>query len=288
MKKIDVISWKKSSGGLIEIAQTVGLQYSFLSPKNEQCHPWIKCRDFLHDAYRGYMTDKKEGIYGFRYDPAVNPPLDMEKMHMLVRLNNYSGAYGAPKKEESEPSKEISDIVKHALSIIHCIEKYGGIKPLSVVHQTTENKGVYVFEGARDWMESTFMVSLYTLLIRLGAKKVKFEDKKELDFKLEELYKPGKALDNDLKYFKSAHPFINNIVKKRELLRYINEDGEHFMKDANIGLFHNNTGVVALSKHASGEHKNSNNTGLEELVALSEHIKKKKKTTVTKKKIKGV
>lgn len=261
MKKINVSVWTKKQN-LCEIYQVLGMQYAFLSADNKQCHAWIKCRDFLHDALRCHITGKKEGIYGFSYNPGTDPPLDLEKMRMMVKRE--------PAKVESKSSEDTKEMVDSALSILRCIEDYSGIKPLSDIYCTSGDKDVYVFESAADWMESTFMISLYTFLIRLGAKKIKFKDKKELDSKLKKLC-AGKALnkDHDINYLKDVLPFIYKIVENRKDLRYVGKDGKRFFEGQNINLFHNYTGIVALSRQAVKKKSGGNDAKLKDLISMS-------------------
>ena len=264
MEKINVSVWTKKQN-LCEIYQVLGIQYAFLSSDNEQCHAWIKCRDFLHDALRCHITGKKDRIYGFSYNPGVDPPLDLEKMRMMVKRE--------PTKDELKASESTKEMIDSALSILRCIEDYSGIEPLSDIYCTSEDENIYVFESAADWMESTFMISLYTFLIRLGARKIKFEGKKELDSKLKELC-AGKAVsrDHDLSYLKTVLPFIYKIAERRKDIKYVSEDGKRLFEDQSINLFHNYTGIVALSRQAVAESPGRNNAKLEDLAVASKCI----------------
>lgn len=264
MKKIDVSVWTKKQN-LCEIYQVIGTQYAFLSPDNVQCHPWIKCRDFLHDALRCHITGKKDGIYGFTYNPGTNPPLDLKKMSLMVKRE--------PNKDESKASENTKEMIDSALDILQCVEKYSGIKPLSDIYRTTKNEDIYVFKGSADWMGSTFMISLYTFLIRLGAKKIKFENRKELNSKLKKLC-AGKMVnkDNDINYLKTVLPFIYKIAEKRKELRYVREDGKRLFDGQTINLFHNYTGIVSLAKQAVKKDLGSNDAKLKDLAAISKYM----------------
>jgi len=261
MEKIDVSFWKKKQH-LCEICQLIGMQYAFLSPNNEQCHAWIKCRDFLHDALRCHFTGKSEIIFGFSYTPGKDPELSLKKMRMLVKRQPNSGEDGA--------SKSTKEMMDSALSIIQCIEDCGGIKPTSTIQRTSKDKDVYVFEGSSDWMESTFMISMYTFLIRLGGRKIVFENKRDLDSQLKKLSKSRQANnDNDISYLKTVQPYIHKIVEKRGDLRYVKKDGKHLFENQTVNLFHNYTGIVALADQASAKKSGSNNDKIEELITLS-------------------
>jgi hypothetical protein len=275
LKKVKVELWKQS-GYLNEIGQPTGMHYAFLSSKDDgykQCHQWIKCRDFLHDAFRSHITGKTEPIFGFSYKKGTNPPLDLTRMRMMIKKVGGSGL----------STRKVMD---SALDIIRCVEKSGGIKPLSNLYCASENEDIYIFMGGDDWMESTFMISFYTLLIRLGAKNIEFKDKKELDSKLEALDK--KAGDHDFTYLKAVRPFLDKIMKNRKKLKYAGKDGKNFFDSQNIGLFHNYTGIVALCNQANGSMKAMNNKGLEELIAMSKYISDKKDDSERPKQMKKV
>jgi hypothetical protein len=257
---IKVEFWKEHHH-LCEIGQPVGMLYAFLSSDNMQCHQWIRCRDFLNDALRNQVSGKIDEIFGFRYQPKHNPSLDLNKMRILVKRSS----------TEKDASKNTKEMMASALAMINCMEETSGIKPLSVIHQvasTANEKDVYIFEGASDWMESTFMISLYTFLIRLGGKKIVFKDKEELDTKLKELVKSSTG-DHDLSYLKTSLPYIYKILEKRKELTYVRKGNDHFLKSSPIGLFHNYTGIVALCQDRKGQ----NMAGLDELVTLSKVIR---------------
>jgi len=255
LDEIKVDFWK-TNPHLCEISQTAGIEYSFMSSEADgfkQCHQWIKCRDFLHDALRSHISGKADEIYGFKYDPKVNPPLDLKKMRMLIKHT----------KSGTVDTREVMDA---SLAALHMVEKTGGIE-LSKLYKVNGHDNMYLFEGAEDWMESTFMISLYTLLIRLGAQKMSFKDKEEFDKKIDELSKSNKS-DNDINYLKTVSPFIHRIVEKRKALVYVKKDKMLF-EGKGIGTFHGYTGVVSLCNQLQ---KGASSHGVEDLKALADIV----------------
>jgi hypothetical protein len=264
LRKVKVDFWK-SDGHLSEIYQSTGFKYAFLSSKVDgykQCHPWVKCRDFLNDAVRNQITKRNDNIYGFFYTPGTNPPIDLKAMRMLVKCDPDI------KKQEENASKNILQMMLSALAIIHCVERYGEVKPISRLYTATENSDVYLFFGAADWVMSPFMVSLYSFLIRLGAKKIVFANREDLDTALKKLSEqPVQHGDNDISYLKVVYPYIHNIVRERKKLGYLKEDGSNLFEKEHINNFHSYTGIVSL---CDTKHPN-----IPDLKALSEHIRKK-------------
>jgi len=275
LKKIAITPWLQKKN-LCEIGQATGVHYAFLSSKADgykQCHQWIKCRDFLHDALRNQTLGKKDVIYGFTYENGVNPPIDTKKMRIMVKQIN----------------GDTRETVDKGLAIIHCVEKHHNIKPLSKLYKADySEKGVYIFEGAKDWIESTFMVSLYTYFIRLGAKNMdKFKNKEELDASLKKLCK--QRSDHDIIYLNTVNPFLDKILKNRKKMKYVRRNGSSLFDKQSIDLFHGYTGIVALCDMAKNKNPRAgNNQKLEELIKLSEHIQDKSEDTEVPKQMQKV
>jgi len=264
LKEINVTFWEnKQHLHLSESYQTIGMQYAFLSSESDgsrQCHPWVKCRDFLNDALRGYLTGKEEHIYGFSYSLKDNPPIDLEEMRMLVKYK--------PTKNVKKGHKALEDILNCSLSILRGIEEHCGISSLSEL-RCTQDREIYLFEGSADWMGSTFMISMYTFLIRLGGRNIVFESKEGFDSELEKLSKKTKGMgDNDIYYLQDVKEYIFKIIENRENLKYIKEKGKHSFGNVRIGTFHNYSGIVSLCKEAKGRI-----SGVEEIARLSKYIK---------------
>lgn len=276
LKKVKVEFWTRRVS-LCEIMQPTGILFAFLSSKDngyKQCHTWIKCRDFLQDAVRNHITGNNESIYGFSYDPKTDPPIDMDRMRMLVTRKLSAKKEGA--------SEELREIIKSALSIIHRVEKHGKIKPLTKLYLASGKDDVYIFMGSKDWMDSSFMISLYTFLIRLGAKTKgkEFKTKKELDSALGDLAK--KSGDHDIGYLKSILPYIYKVVNNRKDLKLVKEDGVLTFA-AGINTFHNYSGVVSLCREFDGK---LGNHGMKELTNLAKALSDKRPAPKKKTKMK--
>ncbi len=258
---VNIEPWTKKES-FAEIGQSVGVKYAFLSPDNKQCHGWIKCRDFLHDALRNFISGGKDGVYGFAYDPSINPPLDLEHMRILVKIED----------SKTTPEDKMS-ILTSGLRIINFLEEQSGISPLTKIINT-DQEGVYLFESHGDWMSSTFMISLYTFIIRLGAKKIEFNDKTEFDSKISSMCDTDKtSSDHDITYLKKVWPYMYKILQKRESLKYIQGDKKPLLSDKNISLFHNYTGIVALVDQAKAKELTANNKSLEDLYEMAQCLK---------------
>lgn len=248
IKRKSEINWFTPSNHLSEIYQQTGYRFAFAGKPNnkevsEQCHVWVKCRDFLPDAVRATIIDKKFSIYGFIFDPSTNPKLDLHSMRMLVYKPDIH--YNEEATLECFEDKMLTGLV-----LLNYYEKMMKIELSMLCRTKTDYKKtpVYLFTGASDWMKSPFLVSLYTFLIRLGDKQIKFEHEDDLIEKykiLIEKYNSGKLHDNDVGYLRTLYTPLHLILKNIELLsKQLNTVFSN--KDIDNGSFHNSTGITSL------------------------------------------
>jgi hypothetical protein len=245
--KLVEVEWFKNPKSLSEIYQQTGMIFAFVTTPedgNKMCHEWAKCRDFLHDAVRAQLTGNGCSIYGFTFDPKVNPHVDTRKMRMLV------SKHGLKKDEVTAfQNKMVS-----ALALINHFEKVAKISltKLAEVNAKGSSKGaVFLFTGPRMWIQSPFLVSMYTFLLRLGDKELKFKNADELKKELKDLYdrsQKGKISDNDASYLGASWNKMHEIIKNRAEL-FSKSKGVHdiYWKKFNISQFHNNAGIRSLA-----------------------------------------
>jgi hypothetical protein len=209
---------------LAEEYQITGMHFVFLSVKNEMCHTWIKCRDFLQDAVRNQLTGRADAIYGFKYDPKVDPKIDLKKTRMLIK------------------GIKLDETIEYSLRLVNHYEKVAGFKPRSKI---TKVDDMYIFLGAGEWSQSSVLISLYTLLIRLGCQKITFKNEKELVKAFENLINRKNNVVNDIAYLKSVYKHINTVLENRSDIMFKQKDKILF-GDTQIRSFHHNSGIVSL------------------------------------------
>ncbi len=208
---------------LSEEYQPTGMYFAFLSVENEMCHTWIKCRDFLQDAVRNQLTGKDDKIYGFCYLPKTDPKIDLKKTRLLI--------------------KGVKDeVIKYSLQLVNHYEKAAGLIPRSKIVKTDD---MYIFIGPGEWSQSSVLISLYTLLIRLGYRKIEFKNEEELVKAYEALISSKDASVNDIRYLKSVFKHMHTVLENRKLLMFKQKDKILF-GDTIIGSFHSCSGIVAL------------------------------------------
>jgi hypothetical protein len=243
--KLITVEWFKNPKSLSEIYQQTGMCFAFVSsPKDgrKACHEWVKCRDFLHDAVRSQIIKKPCSIYGFTFNHSINPPIDLKKMRMLVSkldmTNDGIEDFRRKMKCSLILANHFEKLAKTSLTKMEEVDTKGSTK-----------KAVFLFTGPEFWVTSPFMVSMYTFLLRLGYKELKFNTAADLKSELKMLSENKKLQDNDTGYLTASWDKMHKIIEKRAEL-FPKKDGVHdiYLKDCNINSFHNTAGLFNLSK----------------------------------------
>lgn len=241
------VTWFNKKVDLSEIYQSFDMKFAFAGTKEDelyQCHSWVKCRDFLHDAVRTMLTGKKSQIYGFNFAKDNNPAISMNNIQFLVSNKQINSAL------------EMKKILNVSLKLINHFEKVAGQK-LSTLKKVKPDKisgytHVWLITGPKFWLSAPHLVSLYTFLLRLGSKNIKFKDSKSLKESLRVLAKQDNK-ENDIRYLKDTWNKLEIIVQNHEYLAKLNKEGfsELYFSDTPIGSFHNNSGIVSACKAAT-------------------------------------
>lgn len=152
------VKWHTESRCLSQIPHE-GLEYALVSKEWDQIHQFVLCKDFLQDAVFGFLNGLHTKVYGFEYQPGTDKPILMEKARLMV--TNY--------KDKDFGTK----VVKNLLPFLNKVEeKLKMAKTTAVVCADPplqyKKSGVYILEGSPRWMKSPPMISLYTMLIRIG------------------------------------------------------------------------------------------------------------------------
>lgn len=230
---------------LNEIYQSTQTKFAFVSgPKGGwcQCHPFVECRDFLHDAVRAYLNKSVSSIYSFRYGYNESPPIDLSRMRMLVTRKGI---------KEQKIVNALNSKMNWALKILHSFEKDAGISLSRLSKIEDENcktsNVVWLFTGSSIWLKSPFFVSMYTLLIRLGNHIKDFNNDEELYSKMQKFATDSD--DRDSMYLKDCLGKMDKILKNRwQYLEKINGFDSTYFLNYSISNFHDNCGIVSLCK----------------------------------------
>lgn len=152
------IIWHPKINRICQISSK-GLEYAFVSDDYCQVHQLVSCRDFLQDVIHSHIHQHPTSIYDFRHDPANSPMLSTKQTKLMVTH------WKDPNLEEK--------IKLRSLPLIHRVEKQLGM-PLSKLEKCGNvpriygRSGVWLFNSSKRWSNSPPMISMFSLLIRIG------------------------------------------------------------------------------------------------------------------------
>jgi hypothetical protein len=241
MKEIDVKWWTQPKS--ISQVYSQGVEYAFVSKNFEMIHQPVHCKDFMQDAISGVVQEKKVSIYGFTYDPKSSLPIYTRKTRLLI--TDYC-------------DKSFGDKIPHAIDFLHQVEsklKMARTKVKKVSNPPKKYKfaGAYVFDGSPRWMISPPMISMYTLLMRIGLVHIKGDEiQNTMKGVIDGSIKP---MQNDDKHqLKQAKKAISWILKLSDKKLFFRQQAKNYTgqkKTVSINDMHNNLGLVAYSHGAS-------------------------------------
>lgn len=155
MEKVN-ISWLEKSDTSISQIYSNGLEFAFAT-KNEQCTNFVFCKDFLHDCVWSVLHKKTISPYGFRYDPKLKP-IELNRARLLVTNSD-----DTLMENKIEGCQDFLNQIEKKLRIFRT-----KISKCENPPDNYKKSGVYLFRGSGMWLNSPPMISLYSLLIRLG------------------------------------------------------------------------------------------------------------------------
>jgi len=239
MQKIKKFKVYDKVQSLNEIYQQSGMRFALMSaPKdgNLQSCPWVKCRDYLHDAFRAFIHKNSCKIYGFSYNYETDPPIDTRRIRLLV-------------KNESIELKDLALDVIHGVRLINHYENIAGIKLRTKKYEV--NPGIWVINGPNFWFKSPVLTTMFTFLLRLGELRIKFKDTYDLELQLKKHADPEG--NNDAKYLKDTWNKMSLIAQYYDEI-FLN--GKRYEKcirqkknDITVYDYHNYMGIVSLCKN---------------------------------------
>lgn len=251
------VKWFTGDNHLAEEYQPSGYHFSFAhfdKDKNlVQCHPWVKCKDFLHDALRTQVSEIPTDIFSFKFKYGENPPIDLTKTVMLV----------ATSSNGVDASKEL----KNSINLLRYFERVAKVKKskMEEVSATGQKKfkNVFLFVSSRMWLTSPILISMYSFLTRLGATSgVNFDtkyNKTHIENKLKSLQNSKDlpaACTKDVSYLSTVWDKLYKTIKFRSTL-FEKQNGFHSLYFKNVGIheFHDRAGIVSFCKLISPDEK---------------------------------
>jgi hypothetical protein len=252
------IDWHPKNRKLIQIPKN-GLEYAFVSDDYRQIHQLVWCKDFMQDAVYGQVNQKPVTIYGFKYDPAVDPPLNMEKTRIMVtswRDANFG-----------------SKICNNCLEFLRGVESHLKMRKTTVekcsgAPATYKKAGVWLLDGSKRWMKSPPMLSLYTMLIRIGLvhnvgdsfkktiRLIKSGELKPYNWKEDKIDHKGSVIhyDNDRDFLRKGNRGLVRILKHGDRKLFFSDIANNYPENNKRGYsfstydLHDRCGLVGFSK----------------------------------------
>ena len=217
-------------------ALSSGLEFAFVSKNKVQCCPFVLCKDFLQDAIYNQLYGTKKEIYEFCYNPAVDAPIGLDKIRLLLANSR------DPKFKTKIPI---------CLDFINQIEKKLHIAKTTVKECAKPPKqykrgGVFWFEGSNRWLRSPVMLSLYTLLLRVGFCH-QIGDDPLVTINNVAAGKVKSYQEGDRKKLNDSLAGILNIMKHKDLKIFHNDMKKNYPKTVCISIMHNNMGIAGYS-----------------------------------------
>lgn len=150
-----------------KVAGDVG--FSLVSnPKDgrRQVMGFMLCKAYVHDAVQSHVLGTRD--YGGRYQKGENPPIDMDKLRLLVGTN----------RTDIDGYKKRLFAAKRMLNLFEKAAGWNLSKVVTVEHSTID-KGIWLITGPKQWMHSPQMLSMVMLIIRVAIRNGPVDPKNE-------------------------------------------------------------------------------------------------------------
>ena len=230
------IEWISTNQTRILQIYSKGLEYALVSADFKQCHPFIWCKDFLHDVVFSTLNKKPIEIYKFKFDPKKNPNPCLDKIRLMITNS-----------KDRNFAKKIPDV----LDFINQVENHLKIRK-SIVRQCAnppesyKKTGVFMFEGSRRWVLAPPMLSLYSLLLRVGfSHTAGVPFKKTINDIISGDVKPYQKKDKD--YLRETTLALEKILRLGDRKIFNPKIQSNYPSHLDIDLIHNRLGVVGFS-----------------------------------------
>jgi hypothetical protein len=172
----------------------------------ETIQPISPCKDYLNDVIFAEVTNKSITAYGLSLKGSQGL-FKGKQAYIAIAMCPYK--YKNPYNDKGflEDKARLAKYHKHLESFINYFEELLGIDAETNTIITEVEDNLYVIELPLLWTESTYMISLYSLLLRAGQT---YDDISVDPMKFLE---DNKGYQEDISLVKSALPKLNDIIK---------------------------------------------------------------------------
>lgn len=228
------IVWKTSeiAPSFLQI-YTKGLEYALVSDNNEQVHEFVLCKDFLHDVIFSCIHDLPFQIYKFSYNAEFAPKCSMKKLKLLV-TNGQDKKFASKIKTALEFVNQFEDMLKMPRS---------RVRECSNVPIKYRNSGIYLFEAHKRWLQAPPLVSLYTLLLRIGFVHLSGDNFwRTIEKVNNKLVKPYQK--KDAKWLRVVESAIRKIAKYGDRKIFYKDISYNYPRTLHMETVHNRLGIL--------------------------------------------
>jgi hypothetical protein len=137
-----------------------GFEFAFMSRIKgvyQQICTFVYCKDFFHDLVWSFLNQKPWSIYGFKYDPKKDLPLDVENCVFAFRNTQYKD-----KEKDFHAQRESCQ------DFLNQIEKKIGLEPSRIFEVPYDGSPCWLVIGDKRWQIAPPMLGFFTLFIRIG------------------------------------------------------------------------------------------------------------------------
>lgn len=155
---MEKIVWLSNKHEDIGTEFIIGLEYSFLSTNNCQLIPFVHCREYLHDTIQGALHKINRRFANFSYIYNQDKPFSFDKLRMLVGSTH----------ERNFPEK-----LTNAMHFLWKAERILDL-PKTTLQECPNppwnfhESSVWLLEASNAWLSAPPMISMYSLLLRIG------------------------------------------------------------------------------------------------------------------------
>lgn len=245
------VKWHPKTNRICQIPKE-GLEFAMLSANYEQLNQLVWCKDFMQDLIWSHVNKHPIEIYGFKYNPIESPAPSMNRIRLLV--TNYKDAeFGTKLQNNVLPLlHSVEDRMKMSQTVL---EKCKSCPP------TYKKAGVWILDGSKRWLKSAPMVSLYTLLIRIG---LVHDPSDSLEMTLSKI-KEGRVRsyfddkNRDKKVVTDAIQGINKILLYSDQKLFPADVRKNYKMTSSIGkmsvyTMHDRCGIVGFSQETTKQY----------------------------------
>lgn len=237
------IDWHVTQELLNQVYRS-GLEYAFVSRNFKQVCPFVYCKDFLHDALQGHLNGIRRKIHGFLYDPNKHKPICTDRLRLIIACSR---------------DRHFGTRIPNMLDFIHKIEDKLDIKKKTIIRECAnppekyKSGGIWLLESHKRWMIAPPMLSMYTLLLRLGLVHYVADSQEATMLKIETgVTKPYGSKDKS--QMKAARIGMARILQLGDQRIFSNDIKKNYSISIPLNYMHDHMGIVGFSKRYTSRH----------------------------------